>query len=126
MARILIVEDNERNRKLFKLIVEWRGHESLLARDGEEGVRLAREEHPDLILMDIQMPVMDGVTALKELKAVEETMNIPVIALTSYAMSGARENLLELGFVEYQSKPIDKNDFIETVERVLREQHEGE
>ncbi len=124
MARILIVEDNEKNRKLFKLILEWCGHESLLAQNGEEGVRIARDGRPDLILMDIKMPVMDGVTALKELQSYEETREIPVIALTSYAMSGTREELLDLGFVEYRSKPIDKDDFIETVERVLRRRNE--
>ena len=120
MSRILIVEDNDRNRKLFKLLLEWRGHQSLLARDGEEGVKVAREEKPDLILMDIQMPVMDGIAALKELLTLEETAKIPVIALTSYAMSGTREELLEHGFVDYMSKPIAKDEFLDMVEKALR------
>ena len=118
--RILIIEDNEKNLKLFSVIVKSLGYEILTAMNGEEGVKIAKEESPDLILMDIQMPVMDGITAFNILKSDEKTKNIPVIALTSYAMAGDRERLLAAGFVDYISKPIDKDGFIKTIEDILK------
>ncbi len=117
---VLIVEDNEKNLKLFKVIIDSMGHKTITVKDGEEGVKTAIEKIPDLILMDIQMPVMDGITALRILKSDARTENIPVIALTSYAMKGDRERLLKEGFVHYISKPIDKNSFIEDVGEILK------
>lgn len=117
MNRILIVEDNEKNLKLFGVIVKSLGYEILTAMNGEEGVVIAKKESPDLILMDIQMPVMDGITALNMLKSEERTKNIPVIALTSYAMARDKEKFLGLGFSDYISKPIDVNKFKETIEK---------
>lgn len=123
MAKVLIVEDNERNLKLFKIIIKSMGYETFGALDGEEGIGIARDKVPDLILMDIQMLGMDGISALKALHSAEKTRNIPVIALTSYAMKGDRERLLGLGFTDYISKPIEKDSFIEVVEKTLRSQH---
>lgn len=117
--KVLIVEDNEKNLKLFRLIINSLGYETLTARDGEEGVRAAKEAMPDLILMDIQMPVMDGVSAVDLLKADETTRGIPVIALTSYAMKGDRERFLEHGFADYLAKPVSKDDLIKAVKNVL-------
>ena len=120
MKKILIVEDNENNIMLFKIIIESLGYETLSARNGEEGVRMAKEQTPDLILMDIQMPVMDGISAMKALGSDERTKHIPVIALTSYAMMGDKERLLKDGFTDYISKPISNEGFVEVVEKTLR------
>lgn len=117
--KVLIVEDNEKNLKLFRLIINSLGYETMTARDGEEGVRVAKEAGPDLILMDIQMPVMDGVSAIDHLKADEGTKGIPVIALTSYAMKGDKERFLEHGFIDYIAKPVSKDDLINAVKNVL-------
>ncbi len=121
MNKILIVEDNAKNLKLFNVIVRSLGYESLTAANGEEGIAIARKEFPDLILMDIQMPVMDGIAAFNILKSDEKTMNIPVIALTSYAMAGDKEKLLGLGFNDYISKPIDVNKFKETIKKYIED-----
>jgi two-component system cell cycle response regulator DivK len=117
--KILIVEDNERNLKLFRSLLNSQGYETIEAWDGEEGVKLAKDQKPDLILMDIQMPVMDGITAIKILKEDPDTKGIPVIALTSYAMKGDRERFLSEGFVEYIAKPIKVDEFLEVVRRCL-------
>ena len=121
LKKVLIVEDSEKNLKLAAIIVQSMGYEALTAVDGEEGVRVAREENPALILMDIQMPKMDGITALNILKADEKMKGIPVIAMTSYAMKGDMEQLLSQGFTDYISKPIEKSRFIEVVEKALKE-----
>ncbi len=122
MNKILIVEDNEKNLKLFSVIIKSLGYEILTAMNGEEGVNMAKDRLPDLILMDIQMPVIDGITALNMLKSDERTKNIPVIALTSYAMAGDKEKFLGLGFSNYISKPIDKDGFIKAIENILKEE----
>lgn len=119
---MLIVEDNEKNLKLFRLIVSSLGHEVLTAANGSEGVAIAREIRPDLILMDIQMPVMDGISAMDFLKSEEATKEIPVIALTSYAMKGDKERFLEHGFIDYLSKPVSKDSLITAVKRILEKQ----
>lgn len=118
--KVLVIEDNERNRKLFKLIIGSIGHEIITAEDGEEGIGVARKERPDLILMDIQLPVMDGITAFNILRSYEDTRDIPVIALTSYAMKGDRERFLEQGFADYIAKPIDVDNFTKTLTEVFR------
>ena len=94
MRRILVVDDEETNQRLLKAILEAKGYETLQANDGVEGMQFAKESQPDLILMDIQIPEIDGIEAFKILKCEPSTMNIPVIALTSYAMSGEREKFL--------------------------------
>ena len=119
IKKVLIIEDNERNKKLFKFLIESIGIDVLTAPNGEEGIRLAREQAPDLILMDIQMPVMDGVTALRFLKKSESTADIPVVALTSYAMDSERDKYIKEGFTSYITKPIDKDDFLSQIKRLL-------
>jgi CheY-like chemotaxis protein len=107
MAKILIVEDNEKNRLLIRDILHHHGHEVLEAFNGREGLDMAREHLPDMIFMDIQMPVMSGLAAGEALKADPLTRNIKVVALTSFAMKGDRERILASGFDEYMSKPLD-------------------
>lgn len=111
MNKILVVEDNEKNLKLVRALLVSHGYEIIEATDGETGVALAREHKPRLILMDIRMPVMDGINAIKVLKEIPETRDIPVIALTAYAMRGDREKLLSEGFAEYVTKPINVRTF---------------
>jgi two-component system cell cycle response regulator DivK len=118
---ILIVEDNEKNLKLFREIIASLGHQTLIAKDGEDGIRLAKEYIPDLVLMDIQMPVLDGSEAFRILSAYPTTKDIPVIALTSYAMRGDKERFLNAGFVAYISKPIGVKEFINTIKSVFGE-----
>lgn len=120
MTKVLIVEDNEKNLKLFKLILDSNGYESITARNGEEGKQVAEENMPDLILMDIQMPILGGVDAMRALKMNEKTKTIPVIATTAYAMKGDKELFLEFGFEAYISKPIRIKEFLETIESVLK------
>jgi two-component system cell cycle response regulator DivK len=119
MPRILIVEDNEKNLKLFQLILDSRGYETVIARDGVEGVSLAKSSNPDIILMDIQMPKLNGAEALKLLKNDEQTCNIPVIAATAYSMKGDKQRLLDLGFSDYIAKPIHVDEFLGLIERKL-------
>jgi two-component system, cell cycle response regulator DivK len=117
MARVqvLIVEDNEKNMKLFTDVLRATGYWSLEATTGEQGVELAVEHEPNLVLMDIQLPDVDGVEALRQLRANERTASIPVIALTAQAMHGDRERFLEAGFDGYISKPVDVAEFVELV-----------
>jgi CheY-like chemotaxis protein len=119
MARavVLIAEDNEENLKLFRDVLEAKGYRPLEAGTGERAVELANEHVPDLVLMDIQLPGIDGVEALGRLRADERTASVPVLALTAQAMQGDRERFLAAGFDGYISKPIDIVDFISTVQR---------
>jgi CheY-like chemotaxis protein len=121
---ILIVEDNEKNRKLVRDVLQVRGYKTIETETGEEGIRMAQESQPALILMDIQLPGIDGITALKRLKADPKTKNIPVIAVTASAMTLKREAMLAEGFAGYQNKPISVKDFLEEVRSVL-EAHRG-
>src|SRR5215470_12164064 len=116
---ILIVEDNEKNRKLIRDVLQVKGYHTLETETAEEGHNLAVENHPALILMDIQLPGMDGITALKQLRANPQTKSIPVIAITASAMSYNRQAMLAEGFDGYQSKPISVKDFLGEIERVL-------
>lgn len=113
---ILIVEDNPINLKLIRDVLQIKGYETLEAETGEAGVELARERHPALILMDVNLPQMDGRGAMKILKADASTREIPIIAVTSFAMKGDRERLLAAGFDEYISKPIDIQELPRMVE----------
>ncbi|MEW6109303.1 MAG: response regulator [Nitrospirota bacterium] len=119
--KILIVDDNEKNIKLLRFLLRKSGYETLEAENGEEGVRLAKENLPDLILMDIQMPAMDGIEALKILGSEDMTSKIPVIALTSYAMKGDKERLIAEGFDGYVSKPINTKEIIEIVKKYIQD-----
>ena len=116
---ILIVEDNEKNRKLIRDVLQVKGYLTLETETAEEGHNLAVKNHPALILMDIQLPGMDGITALKRLRADPKTKTIPVIAITASAMSYNRQAMLAEGFDGYQSKPISVKNFLEEVRRVL-------
>jgi two-component system cell cycle response regulator DivK len=116
---ILIVEDNPKNLKLIRDVLQFRGHTTLEAETGEAGVELARTQRPALILMDVQLPGMDGRTVAKELKADAKTQHIPIIAMTAFAMKGDRESLLADGFDGYVSKPIDIKEVVKMVEEYL-------
>ncbi|MGE4217851.1 MAG: response regulator [Alphaproteobacteria bacterium] len=107
MPRILVVEDNEMNRDLLVRRLQRKGFEVISAADGAEGIARASSDHPDVVLMDMSLPVMDGWEATKALKADERTRSIPVIALTAHAMADDRERALEAGCDEYDTKPID-------------------
>ena len=124
-ARILVVEDNETNMRLFRDVLEARGYLVLEAALGVSAIAIADDELPDLVLMDIQLPDLDGVEALGRLRADERTAAIPVIALTAQAMRGDRERFLALGFDDYLSKPVDIVDLAETVERHRRGRRES-
>jgi two-component system cell cycle response regulator DivK len=112
---ILIVDDNGKNRRLCRAILEHRGYAVREAANGEEGLLSIGKELPELILMDVQMPVLDGFQALERLKAEPATRGIPVVALTSHAMKGDRERFLEAGFAGYVSKPIDIDQLLDVV-----------
>jgi two-component system cell cycle response regulator DivK len=116
---ILIVEDNEKNRKLVRDVLQVKGYKTVETETAEHGLKLTQEQSPALILRDIQLPGMDGITALKQLKAGAKTKDIPVIAITASAMSYNRQTMLAEGFDGYQSKPISVKEFLEEVRRVL-------
>jgi two-component system cell cycle response regulator DivK len=118
-AKILVVEDNELNRKLIVAVLTYHGYQTLEAMDGDGGVRAAVEHTPDLVLMDIQMPVMDGMTAVNILKNDPRTQGIKVIALTSFAMKGDKERFMEAGFADYIAKPINTRELPELVKKYL-------
>ena len=113
--RILVVEDNERNMKLFRDVLGAAGYETLEAASGEAAITVAAEQTPDLVLMDIQLPDIDGREALSRLRADERTAAVPVLAVTAQAMQGDRERFLAAGFDGYLSKPVDVDELIETV-----------
>jgi CheY-like chemotaxis protein len=119
MARILLVEDQEMNRDMLARRLKKRGYEVSIAVDGAEGVERARSESPDLILMDLSLPIMDGWEATRTLKADEATQAIPVIALTAHAMSTDREKALEAGCDAYETKPVELPRLLETMEKLL-------
>jgi two-component system cell cycle response regulator DivK len=116
---ILIIEDNEKNRKLARDVLQVKGYQTIESETAEEGIELAREKSPALILMDIQLPGIDGITALKQLRAEPKTKSIPVMAITASAMTHNRQTMLAEGFDGYQTKPISLKDFLGEVERVL-------
>ena len=116
---ILIIEDNEKNRKLVRDVLQVKGYKTIESETAEEGLKLALEKSPALVLMDIQLPGMDGITALKQLRANPQTKSIPVIAITASAMTNNRQTMLAEGFDGYQSKPISVKGFLGELERVL-------
>jgi CheY-like chemotaxis protein len=107
MAKILLVEDNEMNRDMLSRRLERKGHQILIAVDGAQGVEMAHAEVPDLILMDMSLPVLDGWEATRKLKAAPATQTIPIIALTAHAMAGDREKCMEAGCDDYDTKPVE-------------------
>jgi two-component system cell cycle response regulator DivK len=116
---ILIIEDNEKNRRLCRDVLQVKGYKTIESETAEEGLKLALEQAPALILMDIQLPGMDGITAMKQLKADPNTQSIPIIAITASAMTNNRTTMLAEGFDGYQTKPITLKDFLAEVQRVL-------
>ena len=119
MERLLLVEDNEMNRDMLTRRLERKGYEITTAVDGAEGVQKAKSENPDLILMDLSLPNVDGWEATRMLKASPETKHIPVIALTSHAMAGDRDRSLEAGCDEYDTKPVDFYRLLSKIELLL-------
>ena len=119
MPKILLVEDNEMNRDMLSRRLIKQGFEMVIAMDGEQAVDLARSEAPDLILMDISLPGLDGWEATRLLKAMPETRSIPIIALTAHAMAGDREKSLAAGCNDYDTKPIDFRRLIEKIHGFL-------
>ena len=107
MSKILIVEDNEMNRDMLSRRLERKGYEVVMAEDGQIGVDMSKSENPDLILMDLSLPVMDGWEATSNIKEDDDTKDIPIIVLTAHAMAGDREKAIEAGADEYDTKPID-------------------
>ena len=123
MSLILIVEDNDKNLKLVRDVLQVKGYETIEAGTAEDGIALARSRKPDLVLMDIQLPGMNGIDALKVLRGDADTARIPVIAVTASVMQQDRNLITEAGFDGYIGKPINLKEFIDTVRAML--QREG-
>lgn len=119
MPRLLYVEDNEMNRDMLSRRLQRRGFEVLIAGDGEQGVTLAAAEKPDLILMDMSLPVLDGWEATRRIKAAPATRRIPIIGLTAHAMAADRDKCLEAGCDDYDTKPVELGRLLEKIERLL-------
>jgi len=118
-AKVLVVEDNDMNMQLVEYLLEEGGYEILKATSGEEALQVTSETIPDLILMDIHLPGMDGLTVVREMKGSERTSGVPILALTAHAMRGDRDRFLEAGCDGYISKPIDVKTFISSIEKYL-------
>src|SRR5881397_2475936 len=116
---ILVVEDHDKNRKLVRDVLTFKGYEIIEAETGEEGVRLAQERHPSLVLMDIRLPGIDGIEALGRLRAEPATRGVPIMAMTASVMTEDRRRITDAGFDAYQSKPIKVKDFVAAFERLL-------
>ena len=120
MARILLVEDNEMNRDMLSRRLIRNGYEVFYAKDGQQGVNMALSERPDLILMDMSLPVLDGWEATRRLKANDATRRIPVIALTAHAMTGDREKAIEVGCDDYDTKPVEISRLVGKITALLK------
>ena len=116
---ILVVEDDSKSRKLVRDLLAFKGYEIIEAETGEEGVRLAQEHHPRLVLMDIRLPGIDGIEALRRLRAEPATRGIPIMAMTASVMTADRQKITDAGFDAFQSKPLKVSDFVAAVERLL-------
>jgi len=119
MAKLLLVEDNEMNRDMLSRRLIRRGYEVAIAVDGDQGLTMAQSEKPDLVLMDMSLPVIDGWEATRRIKSSEETRHLPVIGLTAHAMAGDREKALEAGCDDYDTKPIELERLIGKIEALL-------
>ena len=119
MPKILLVEDNEMNRDMLSRRLERRGYQVIIAVDGQEGVALAQSQTPDLILMDMSLPVLDGWEATRQLRAASETRTVPIIALTAHAMQGDREKAIEAGCDDYDTKPVEFQRLLEKIAAIL-------
>lgn len=121
MPRILLVEDNEENREFLSRRLQRRGYDVVIATDGQQGVDMTRSENPDLVLMDLNMPVMDGWQATGILRSDPETSQLPIIGLSAHAMQGDREKALEAGCTDYHAKPLDFAQLMTQIEALLRD-----
>jgi two-component system cell cycle response regulator DivK len=119
MAKILLVEDNEMNRDMLSRRLERKGFSVVMAEDGRSGVAMAASERPDLILLDMSLPIVDGWEAARQIKAGPATRHIPIIALTAHAMSGDREKALEAGCDEYDTKPVEFTRLLGKIQTIL-------
>ena len=119
MATILLVEDNEMNRDMLSRRLERRGYDVIVAIDGEDGVARAKADHPDLVVMDMSLPGIDGWEATRQLKAATETSAIPVLALTAHAMAGDRERAFDAGCDDFDTKPVDLPRLLEKIAALL-------
>ena len=119
MTKILLVEDNEMNRDMLSRRLKRRGYEVSIAVNGQEGIDMAIDENPDIVLMDMSLPVIDGWEATRQLKNNSQTQSIPIMALTAHAMSGDREKALEAGCDDYDTKPIDLKRLLNKIENLL-------
>ncbi len=119
MAKVLLVEDNEMNRDMLSRRLTRRGFEVIFAADGQQGINLARSERPDIILMDMSLPVIDGWEATRRVKADIATKSVPVIGLTAHAMSGDREKAIEAGCDDYDTKPVEFERLLSKMEKLL-------
>ena len=119
MSLVLIVEDNEMNRKLARDVLQAKGYATIEAMTGEEGLKLVAERKPDLVLMDIQLPGISGIEALKRLRADAKTKAIPVVAITASVTPTDRKQITEAGFDAFVGKPINLKEFLDTVKRLL-------
>ena len=121
---VLIIEDNEKNRKLMRDFLQVKGFQTIDTETAENGLKLAEEKTPALILMDIQLPGMDGITAMKQLKAAPKTNRIPIVAITASAMTHNRQTMMAEGFDGYQTKPLSLKEFLADVDRLIAK-HRG-
>jgi CheY-like chemotaxis protein len=119
MPRLLYIEDNEMNRDMLSRRLQRRGFEVMIAADGEQGMAMAGAQKPDLILMDMSLPVLDGWEATRRLKAEPDTRRIPIIGLTAHAMATDRDKCLEAGCDEYETKPVEFGRLLDKIERLL-------
>ena len=125
MAKVLLVEDNEMNRDILFRRLSRRGYVVVFAVNGQQGVEMARSEEPDIILMDMSLPVMDGWEATRRLKSDNAIRNVPVIGLTAHAMSGDQEKALAAGCDDYDTKPVELDRLIEKMERLLSQRQKS-
>jgi two-component system cell cycle response regulator DivK len=119
MAKVLLIEDNEMNRDMLSRRLIRRGFQVVFAMDGQQGIDLARSERPDIILMDLGLPVIDGREATRRVKADDATRGVPVIGLTAHAMTGDREKAIEAGCDDYDTKPVEFDRLLAKIERLL-------
>ncbi|KAB2833705.1 MAG: response regulator [Candidatus Brocadia sp.] len=119
---IMVVEDNEKNRKLMRVVLKAKGYNVIEATTGEEALNLLKNQKPNIILMDIQLPGIDGLTLIKQIKADSVTKEIPIIAVTAYAMKGDEQKILDTGCEAYMSKPIDTHELPLIIEKYIKKE----
>jgi len=124
MTKVLVAEDNAVNRELLRELLEARGYTVLEACDGQEALRMIEQTHPDILLLDIGMPVLDGFAVVRKIRENPGIATLPVLAVTAYAMQGDRENVLNSGFDGYLSKPIDARALADELERLLHKRED--